>query len=187
MSLYGSADTRQVSALESLIPSPGIPAWLLAIAGYLALVTVINRASEFIGWIEGDLLKPEYMGYFLGTVTSLLSVVALLLFVFRSFTLCLYYLLIASIIDIGLAIAGIVGKTENLNSYFYSLQGLDSVPSEIIDWTVGWNNVSDNIKQVLQVAGHVVSLAACALLLYFHVRRTTVCVRPTRIDGTPIT
>jgi hypothetical protein len=177
VSLYGSVDTRQGSALENLIPSPGIPAWLLAIAGYLALMTVINQAPEFIGWLEGDLLKPEYMGYFLGTVTSLLSVVALLLFVFRSYTLCIYYLLIASIIDIGLAIAGIAGKTEDLNSYFYSLQGLDSVPSRIVGWTVGWNNVSDNIKQVVQVAGPVASLAACALLLYFHARRTTTVQR----------
>lgn len=171
MSLYGTADAKQGSALDSLMPSPEIPAWLLAIAGYLALMTVVNRAPELIRWLEGDLLKAEYMGYFLGTATGLLSVVALLLFVFRRYTLCIYYLVAVAIIELALAIADIAGKTEGLSSYFYSLQGLDSVPNRIIGWTVGWNNISDNIKQVVQVAGPAASLAVCALLLYFHAKR----------------
>lgn len=171
MSLYGRADAKQASALASLMPSPGIPAWLLAIAGYLALMTIINAVPELIGWLEGDLLKAEYMGYFLGTATRLLSIVALLLLVFRRYTFCIYYLMVVAIIEFALAIASIAGKTEGLNSYFYSLQGLDSVPRRIIDWTVGWNNIGDNIQEVVQVAGPIASLAACALLFYFHVKR----------------
>lgn len=171
MSLYGRADAKQGSVLDSLMPSPGIPAWLLAIAGYLALMTLINNAPELIGWLEGDLLEAEYMGYFLGTATGLLSVVALLLFVLHRYTLCIYYLVLVAIIELALAIASIAGKAEGLNSYFYSLQGLNSVPSRIIGWTVGWNNISDNIKQVVLVAGPVASLAVCGLLLYFHAKK----------------
>lgn len=133
-------------------------------------MTVINNAPEFSKWLEGDRLKPEYIGDFLGTATSLLSVVALLLFVFRSYSLCIYYLMVAAIIEFGLRIADIAGKTEDLNSYFYSLQGLDSVPERIIGWAVGWNNISDNIQQVLLVAEPVASLVVCALLLYFPAR-----------------
>jgi hypothetical protein len=173
VSLYESADTRQSYSFESFLPSRGIPAWLLAIAGYVALMTIMNKVPEFIEWLESDFLKPEYMGSFLGTATSLLSVVVLLLFVFRGYAYCIYYLLIASIIDIGLVIAGIAGKTADLNWYCYSLQGLDSVPSRIIYWTIGWNNISENIQQVVLVAGPLASLAVCLLLLYFKDRRTT--------------
>lgn len=134
-------------------------------------MTITNIAPDLIEWLEGDLLKAKYMGYFLGTATALLSVVALLLFVFRRYTLCIYYLMVVAIIELALTIAESAGKTEGLNSYFYSLRGLDSVPRRIIGWTVGWNNISDNIREVVQVAGPIASLAACALLLYFHAKR----------------
>lgn len=171
MSLYGRADTKQGSTLNSLMPSLGMPTWLLAIAGYLALMTILNKVSEFIGWFEGDLLEAKYVGYFLGDATGLLSVVALLLFVFSRYTLCIYYLVVVAIAELALAIASIAGKTKDLDSYFYSLRGLDAVPSRVIGWTVGWTNISDNIQGVMQVAGPVASLAACTLLLYFHKKR----------------
>ena len=171
MSLYGRTDAKQRSALDSLMPPPGIPTWLLAIAGYLALVTIINNASDVIEWFENGLLRDEHMLYVVATSTGLLSVVALLLFVFRRYTLCIYYLVVMSIIESGLAIASIAGKAEDLNPYFYLLQGLNSVPTRIIILMVGWDNISENVKQVVKVAGPVISLAACALLLYFHAKR----------------
>ena len=134
-------------------------------------MTVINKAPGLIGLLKGNYLLAGYEGHFLGIATSLLSVVALLLFVFRRYALCIYYLMVAAIIKLALAIADIAGKTEGLNSYFYSLQGLDAVPRRLIGWTVGWENISDNIQQVMEVAGPLASLAVCGLLLYFHAKR----------------
>ncbi len=171
MSLYGRSNTNQGTAIGSLIASSGLPVWLLVLAGYFATMTVANKATGLIGWIKDGLPKPEYMGYFIGDITALLSVILLLLFVFRRYTLCLYYLVAATILHLALAIAYVAGITENLSSYFYALKGLDSVPYRIIEWTLGWNNISDSVLQVMQFAGPIASITFCALLLYFHTKR----------------
>ncbi len=176
MSLYGRSHTNQSTAIGSLMPSSGLPVrlpvWLLALAGYSAIMTVINNVTSIIWHIEGDYLKAaEYMGFFINDITSLISVILLLLFVFRRYTLCLYYLVAVEILELALAIAAVAGKTENLSSYFSTPQGLDSVPYVIIGWTVGWNNISDSVRQFEQIAGPIASLTFCALLLYFHTKR----------------
>lgn len=176
MSLYGKPNANQGSVIGSLIPSSGLPVWLLAIAGYFAIMTVTNRVPALIYWIEGDHLKSEYMGYFIGTITSLLSVVALLLFLFRRYTLCIYYLVVTAILDLTVSIAAVAGflpplyKTEDFSSYFYSLQGLDSVPHKIVEWTVGWDYSSILVQKTAYIAGNIASFSFCALLLYFHTK-----------------
>jgi len=176
VSLYGKADAKQASARQSLIPPPGIPAWLLAIAGYLALMTVINNAFELTDyWIGVGRLGLEHIDYlhiFLDPITGLLSVVVLLLFVFRSYTLCIYYLVAVATLQLALEIADMAGQSEILPRFLYSLQGLDSVPKRIVAWTIDWRNISDDLKQVVHVVGPIVSLTVCGLLLYFHAKRS---------------
>lgn len=171
MSLYGKSNSNQGSPGGSFIPASGLPIWLLALAAYFAAMTLTNRIPEIIGWLEGDLLKPEYMGYFLGNISSVLSVIALALFLFRRNVFCLYFLMLATLAKMALVLASTAGKTEDLNSYFYSLQGLESIPNRIFGWLVGWNHVSDPIKNVVNVVDPVVSVAFCALLMFFHSKR----------------
>ena len=171
MSLYGRSNTNQGSAIGSLMTSSRLPVWLLVLAGYFATMTVTNIVPGLISGIDDDRLEAEYMGYFIGDITGLLSVIALLLFVFRRYPLCLYYLVAAAILNLTLTIAYVAGKTENLSSYFYSLKGLESIPYSIIGWTVGWNNINDSVLQVVHMAGSIASLTFCALLLYFHTKR----------------
>ena len=173
MILYGRSNTNQGSAIGSLMTSSRLPVWLLVLAGYFATMTVTNIVPGLISGIDDDRLEAEYMGYFIGDITGLLSVIALLLFVFRRYPLCLYYLVATAILNLTLTIAYVAGKTENLSSYFYSLQGLESIPYAIIRWTVGWNNINDSVLQVVHMAGSIASLTFCALLLYFWLKRST--------------
>ena len=71
-------------------------------------------------------------------------------------------------LDVVLSIARAAGKTENLSSYFYLLRGLDSIPIQVINCIDGGEHIDTATAQVMQIAGPVVSLIACALLLYFH-------------------
>lgn len=171
MSLYGKSNSNQGSPIGNLMPASGLPMWILALAAYFAAMTLTDKIPSLIGWLEDDLLKPEYIGYFLGDITGVLSVIALALFLFRRNVFCLYYLMLAALADMALTIASTAGKAEDLSSYFYSLQGLEFVPNRIFGWLIGWNNVSDPIKHVVRVVDPIVSVAFCALLLYFHSKR----------------
>ncbi len=164
MSLYGRSNTKSGTAIGTLRT---LPVWLLALAGYSAIMTVINNVSEIILIIEDGALEVESMGYLLGHITALFSVILLLLFVFRRYTLCLYYLVAAAILGLALDIALFAGKTENLSFYFYTLGGLDSVPKSIIGWTVGWGSFSEPVKWFMLIAENIASLTFCALLLHF--------------------
>lgn len=171
MSLYGKSNSNQGSAIGNLVPASGLPMWMLALAAYFAAMTLTNKIPSLILWLENDLLKAEYIGYFLGAITGVLSVIVLGLFLFRRNVFYLYYLMLAVLTDMARTIASAAGKVEDLNSYFYSLQGLDFVPYWIFSRLIGWNNVSDPIKHVVGVVNPVVSVAFCALLLYFHSKR----------------
>ena len=171
MSLYGKSNSNQGSAIGNLVPASGLPMWMLALAAYFAAMTLTNKIPSLIGWLKDDLLKVKYIGYFLGDITGVLSVTVLALFLFRRNVFCLYSLMLAALADMALAIASAAGKAEDLNSYFYSLHGLDFVPYRIFGWLIGWNNVSDPFQLVLLIVDPVVSVAFCALLLYFHSKR----------------
>lgn len=171
MSLYGKSNTNQGAAIGSSMPLTGLPAWILALAAYFAVTTLTNRIPSFFDWLESDLLKSETIGYFLGEITGVLSLVALALFLFRRNVFCLYYLLVAALADAAVTISSAARTVDDLNPYFYSLQGLDFVPNRIFGWLIGWKNVSDPIKNFVNVSDPVVSVAFCALLLYFHSKR----------------
>lgn len=171
MSLYGKSNTNQGSAVGNLMPASGLPMWLLALAAYFAVMTLMNKIPNFIFWLADGLPKPEYIGIYLGAITGVLSVVALALFLFRRNVLCLYYLILAALANMTLTIASTAGKVDNLNSYFYSLEGLDFVSNDIFGWLIGWDNVSVPIQHFVRVANAVFSVTFCALLLYFHNKR----------------
>ena len=168
MSLYGKPDSNQGSPIGNLVPASGLPMWLLALAAYSAAMTLTNKIPDLIDWLDGDLLKAEYMGYFLGSITSALSVIALAFFLFRRNVFCLYYLMLATLANVALAFAATAGVTEGLSSYFYALQGLEFVPNRIFGWLIGWNHVSDPVQHIVGIAGLVASVAFCDLLMYFH-------------------
>jgi hypothetical protein len=171
MSLYRKSNSNQAFPSGSFVPASGLPMWLLALAAYLAAMTLTNTVPEIISWLEGDLLKPEYMGYFLGNITSVLSVIALAFVLFRRNVFCLYFLMLATLAKMVLVFASTAGIAENLNSYFYSLQGLESIPNRIFGWLIGWDHVSEPIKSVVYVIDPVVSVAFCTFLIYFHSKR----------------
>ncbi len=171
MSLYGKSNPNPGPPLGNWVPASGLPMWLLALAAYCAVMTLTNKIPELIDWLGGDLFTPEYMGYLLGTITSILSVVALAFFLFRRNVFCLYYVMLATFANLALTLASTAGKTEGLNAYFYALQGLEFVPNRIFGWLIGWNHVSDPIRHVVGIADPVFSVAFCALLLYVHSKR----------------
>ena len=175
MSLYGRVDGNQGSVFGSLMSSQGIPAWLLAIALYLAMITVINKAPIFVLLLDHKPLGAERVRVFIGTSSALISAAALLLFVLRRYTFCIYYLVVMAILDLMLTISDIAGGIDYLDFYFYSSRGLDSIPYKIIELTTdvvgigaGWNNIGSAGINVVKIAGPAASLAVCALLLYFH-------------------
>jgi len=173
MSLYEKSNSNQGSAVGNLMPASELPTWMLTIAAYLAVTTLTNKISSLINWLKNDLLDAELMGYFLGDITGVLSVVVLALFLFRRNVFCLYYLMLVQLANFALVIASAAVKVKGLNSYFFLLRGLDFVPYKIFDWLIGWDNVSNPVKNVLWILGSVVTVAFCALLLYFHKKRKT--------------
>jgi hypothetical protein len=169
VSLYGNPHKKEVFHFNSLLQVPAMPAWLLAMATYLALVTLLNNIPELIGWFDFEPVRDEYIRHlFIETCASIISTVILVLFIFRRYTFCIYYLVIISTLESLIAVTSVTGKTESLSPYLYSLRGLDSVPLIVIGWTIGWNSVTDAYKQVLIVIEPIASLIGCTLLLYLH-------------------
>ena len=171
MSLYGKSDTNQGTSIGSLIPASGLPIWILALAVYFVVMTLTNRIPSLNFWLEDDRLEPKYVGYFVGNITGILSAILLSLYVFQRYAACLYYLLVASAFNLVVALVSYSMDIKDMSSYFYSLQGLSSIPERIIGWTIGWNNVNVPVTASLGIVGPVVSVAFCALLLYFHGKR----------------
>lgn len=168
MSFYEKLDTGQGLPLGKKIPTHAFPTWLLVIAGYFALNTTTNRVVEIINLVEEGLPEAKYMGFYIGEITGLLSVIGLVLFVFRRYVFCLYYLIAAGLSNLSMAIASFFGLARDLNSYYFSLRGLESQPDQFFDWLVGWDKVDDSIRGFLAVADPFGSLAFCIFLLYFH-------------------
>jgi hypothetical protein len=149
MSLYGRADAKQGTALDFLKPAldflkpaldflkppPGIPVWLLAIAGYLALVTLMHEAlllrgerGYIIEAINDGRLWLVIRDIILQIISVLLPVAVLILFVYRRYTLCIYYLIVAKIAIMALTFTSIA-QIYDLHPYSHFLQDLQLIPN----------------------------------------------------------
>lgn len=177
MSLYGKSNTSQKSAIGSFTAASGLPGWLLALAGYFVLNTVTNNVESFISliqeWQLNDVRIPffndERISLLIGYVTSVLSVIALLLFLFKRYSFCVYYLMVAALSDLSFSITMSFDSLDYLRPFF--MRGLYSVPFAILNWTNGWGSMTESGFHVLVPTGSIVSLTFCGLLLYFHSKR----------------
>jgi len=173
MSLYENTSKSQSLAIGNSVSTSGLPTWLLILAGYFVVNTLTNRIPTLIYFFTNG-LEPELIEFFLGAITGIISVAALGLFLFRRNLYGLYYLTFVALLVLTLGIAISSGVVKGLSPFFNSLQGLDSIPSSIIKWLIGWENVSEFNIRLLRLVGSVISVAFCALMLYFHNRRQPV-------------
>jgi hypothetical protein len=173
MSLYGKSNSNQDSAIGNLVPASGLPMWMLALAAYFIAVTLTNKIPGLIFRLEAHGIDSEYIGYFIGDITGSLSAILLLLFILTRNAACLYYLVLAASYHLALVLVTYSMDIKVLSSYYSSVQGLSSIPSRIIGWAIGWNNVSDSVKVQLRFVGAISTFVFCALLLYFHKKRKT--------------
>lgn len=199
MSLYGKPNADQRSLSKNFILTSYFPIWILAIAVFTAVITLTNNIPTLITWIlPSDIYydyfqsllskgkfataftllapslkdNPEYIWYILGNVSGSFSVIVIAIYLITKNMMLITYLVMASLFDLTRCIILILENFDRLSPPWYTLKGIDFYPEQVISWTIGWQNLGDNIQIFVYVGASIASVAFCFLLIYISINES---------------